>query len=162
MKKPASAACVFAAACATFFASTEVFAQVSTREPNTPASPSQTVSGPPVNLSRDTGSLSGRDDNDQRLRLAPRDYESEFAASNRSSDASNRSSDTRERFSDTRERSATVEMRQRTADRIGDMIAPGFGRSEFSIGEARGRIDYLYAGRCRLKGVGICITIKFH
>lgn len=55
-----------------------------------------------------------------------------------------------------------VEMKQRTADKVADMISPGFGRKEFKIGgHARGRFDYIYAGKCRVKGFGMCVHITF-
>lgn len=55
-----------------------------------------------------------------------------------------------------------VEMKQRAADRVADMISPGFGRKEFNIGgHARGRFDYIYAGKCRVKGLGMCVHITF-
>lgn len=50
--------------------------------------------------------------------------------------------------------------RQRTFDRIADMIYPGFGRIEFKIGDSNARLDYLNARRCKgLKGVGLCLQI---
>lgn len=51
--------------------------------------------------------------------------------------------------------------RQEAADRIGDMIAPGFGRIEFDSGRNKIRIDYLYSRKCKLRGAGICFRMTF-
>lgn len=51
--------------------------------------------------------------------------------------------------------------RQRTADRIADMISPGFGRAEFQLGENHVRIDYIYSRRCKTRGVGVCFQMTF-
>jgi hypothetical protein len=51
--------------------------------------------------------------------------------------------------------------RQRTADRIADMISPGFGRSEFDVGDSHVRIDYIYARRCKMRGIGVCLQVTF-
>jgi len=51
--------------------------------------------------------------------------------------------------------------RQRTADRIADMISPGFGRTEFNVGDNHVRIDYIYAKRCKMRGLGICLQMTF-
>jgi hypothetical protein len=65
-----------------------------------------------------------------------------------------------DRFSsDARRQIAT--QRQRAADRIADMISPGFGRAEFEIGENHVRIDYIYSRRCKTRGVGVCFQMTF-
>lgn len=51
--------------------------------------------------------------------------------------------------------------RQRSFDRVADMIHPGFGRMEFKVGENNVRFDYLNARRCKLKGAGLCVQIGF-
>lgn len=51
--------------------------------------------------------------------------------------------------------------RQRTFERVADSIAPGLGRVEFKAGSNDVRIDYLYAKRCRVKGIGICLQVRF-
>lgn len=53
------------------------------------------------------------------------------------------------------------ETRQRTFEKVADSIAPGLGRVEFKIGSNNARLDYLYAKRCRVKGVGICLQVQF-
>lgn len=51
--------------------------------------------------------------------------------------------------------------RQRSFDRVADMIHPGFGRLEFKVGENNVRLDYLNPRRCKLKGAGLCVQIGF-
>ena len=51
--------------------------------------------------------------------------------------------------------------RQRAADRIADMISPGFGRAEFEIGANHVRVDYIYSRRCKTRGVGVCFQMTF-
>lgn len=51
--------------------------------------------------------------------------------------------------------------RQRTADRIADMIAPGFGRAEFDVGDNHVRVDYIYSRRCKTRGIGVCFQMTF-
>lgn len=52
------------------------------------------------------------------------------------------------------------ERRGKVADRIADQIAPGFGRIEWQRGDQKWRLDYLHARSCKLKGVGVCLTVK--
>jgi|AGTN01.1.fsa_nt_gi hypothetical protein len=52
--------------------------------------------------------------------------------------------------------------RQRSFDKVADMIHPGFGRMEFKVGDNNVRFDYLNARRCRLRGAGLCLQIGFH
>lgn len=51
--------------------------------------------------------------------------------------------------------------RQHTADRIADMISPGFGRAEFDVGDNHVRIDYIYSRRCKTRGIGVCFQMTF-
>lgn len=52
--------------------------------------------------------------------------------------------------------------RQRSFDKVADMIHPGFGRMEFKVGDNKVRFDYLNARRCKLKGAGLCLQVGFH
>jgi len=52
------------------------------------------------------------------------------------------------------------ESRQRFSDRAADMIFPGFGRIESKDPQNPWRLDYLYSGSCRVKGLGMCFSMK--
>jgi hypothetical protein len=52
------------------------------------------------------------------------------------------------------------ETRQRFSDRAADMIFPGFGRIESKDPQNPWRLDYLYSGSCRVKGLGMCFSMK--
>lgn len=75
-----------------------------------------------------------------------------------------RNRSTQDRFmQDRTKQDRVIEVRQRAADRVADMISPGFGRKEFKMGgHAHGRLDYIYAGKCRVKGLGMCVQISFY
>lgn len=50
--------------------------------------------------------------------------------------------------------------RERTQDRIADQIAPGLGRFEWTSGEQKWRLDYLNVRNCKVRGVGVCLTVR--
>lgn len=54
-------------------------------------------------------------------------------------------------------RSRREKMQDQIADRV---IGPGFGRVEWQNGSQSWRLDYLNTRNCKVRGVGLCLTVK--
>ncbi len=50
--------------------------------------------------------------------------------------------------------------REKMQDRIADQIAPGFGRVEWQNGSQSWRLDYINTRNCKVRGLGLCLTVK--
>ncbi|GEM_PF-2809057 len=90
-----------------------------------------------------------------RLRLPPEDN---VARALESEDA-RRTDDERLWFADRMD--LADDYRDNPVDRFIDEDLHGIGRVEFKVNHYRFRVDYLYTKRCRLKGTGLCVSVRF-